>query len=105
MQKVFLSYQTLYNHKRIDHKKSRHPCDKCEYKATMRCSLKRHNEPVHGTVRYSCDECDYKATQDVSLNGTKNLPTNELDTIVKYASFQPHRNHVCKCISSQLTRK
>ena len=56
----------------------------------MRCSLKRHNEPVHGTVRYSCDECDYKATQDVSLNGTKNLPTNELDTIVKYASFQPH---------------
>ena len=49
--------------------KNRHPCDKCKYKATMRCSLKRHNEPVHGTVRYSCDECDYKATQDVSLNG------------------------------------
>ena len=49
------------------HEGERYPCEKCDYKARERGSLRQHIKPIHEGERYTCEKCDYKATQKGSL--------------------------------------
>ena len=41
----------------------KYPCNKCEYEATQKSSLKNHIQSKHEGVWYDCNQCDYKAKQ------------------------------------------
>jgi len=50
---------SLRKHQENIHEGVRHECDKCDYKATNKDNLRAHHKSVHGGVRYKCDQCDY----------------------------------------------
>ena len=58
----------MKSHKESKHEGVRYLCDKCDFVATHRASLKIHKESKHERVRYSCDKCEYVATQRVHLH-------------------------------------
>ena len=44
------------------HGNVRYSCNRCDFKATWKQSLKEHIDTVHEKVQYSCNQCDYKVT-------------------------------------------
>ena len=53
------------------HEGIKYHCDQCDYKATLKSNLKKHNMSIHEGIKYQCDQCDYKATQKGNLKGHK----------------------------------
>ena len=51
-------------HIQSKHEGVRYSCNKCEYKATQRGSLKIHIEAKHEEPHYSCDKCEYKVLRN-----------------------------------------
>ena len=49
------------------HEGKRYSCDQCDYKATQKSSLIRHQQSVNKGIKYSCNQCDYKATQQSGI--------------------------------------
>ena len=43
-------------------------CSECEYQATRKSSLVRHQKSVHMGQKFQCPECEYQATQKSSLH-------------------------------------
>ena len=66
----------------------KHNCNKCDYKATHRGSLRTHRKSHHEGLRYNCDQCYYRATQkgspkthiDSQHKGTKKRVGYQLDS-------------------------
>ena len=54
-------------HEQAQHLGLRYSCDKCDYKAKRKDSLKIHVQVKHEGVCYSCEQCDYKTTWKVHL--------------------------------------
>jgi predicted RNA-binding Zn-ribbon protein involved in translation (DUF1610 family) len=55
----------------VQHEKVSYGCDQCDYKASQKCDLTRHNKSQHEGVRYGCEQCDYKATEKGHLTKHK----------------------------------
>ena len=49
-------------------KKTKHPCDICDYKAIKKGDLKKHLQPVHVKIKnYLCNQCDKRFAQHGNL--------------------------------------
>ena len=64
----FTQQENLKIHHESVHKKVKHSCNLCQYKATQQGNLMSHIESVHETVKYPCDQCEYKSTGKRRLN-------------------------------------
>ena len=53
------------------HKSVKYPCNQCDYKATQKGDLKKHEMAVHESIKYPCNQCDYKATKKWNLKKHK----------------------------------
>ena len=60
------------------HENVKYPCNQCDFKATLKSSLKRHQTSVHENIKYPCNQCEYKATQQSSLKAHKLIIDNLL---------------------------
>ena len=49
----------------------RYPCEQCNYQATHKGDLKKHQESVHKGIRYQCSDCPYQATKKSILKTHK----------------------------------
>ena len=45
----------------------KYACDQCDYQATTKFDLTRHNKSRHEGIKYDCDQCEYQATSQSSL--------------------------------------
>ena len=67
------SYRSkLIKHNNVKHKGIRYPCDQCDFAATQPSTLKKHKKSMHEGVRYPCDQCNYVATWQSALIRHKN---------------------------------
>ena len=78
-------------------------CKKCDYQATQKNHLSRHEQSVHEGRKYLCEECNYQAkrkssltTHQQSVHMGKKFPCEECD-------YQATRRAVSPHISSQST--
>ena len=58
--------------------KKKYPCDKCNYQATRKDTLKNHKDTVHEGRKYPCGLCDFQATQKQILNTHKTKVHNHI---------------------------
>ena len=72
----------MKEHREIVHEKTRHSCDRCDYKAAKVGNLKMHQR-LHKGIKYYCDNCEYKTMWQKALvphqntehrNNNKTLP-------------------------------
>merc|ERR1739838_64297 len=48
--------------------KTRHACERCDYKAKDPSTLKRHKQAVHDKLKHHCDTCGYKSLWKRAMN-------------------------------------
>ena len=59
-------------------KGKKYPCGLCEYQATRKESLNKHERSVHEGIKYPCSQCEYQATSKSNLQKHRRSVHNEI---------------------------
>ena len=66
-------------------------CKHCDYQATKKGTLKKHNESQHEGVKYACNQCPYQASQASNLNVHKQSVHGLKRFLCDYCDFKSSR--------------